>query len=583
MRRLLAILLLLPLSALAQTTYYAAGTTAQGFNPAGNDSNNGTSAATPRTAQWCFGNLSPGDTCIYASGNYEGLDFEPTVSGTSGNEILHDCADKHTCSFDRWLIVGVSYIEVRRLRSETDYYDSTKSFTNPRVRIDEASRITLTSVFLRGEPQICADTNVGPGCPSGDPDRRYNDLLDIQSNSNRIEIRSDDTYGETRILNASHSLLEINDNGGGDCDENERYYWIHGTPDNPLIFSSLYHHTLTLRGVCDTLIEHVDFQQSGTGRSDLVQPQNSSTEDQSGGTLHGADFTRMIVRFATGSYGGSGTNENNNGSMIEIGLFGGNTLNTVTDVCLAHWSLWRPWGTAGTVSEVNQITAVDDIVMLNMAIDEGWYLDQSEGSVVADGESNGYVFRRSGGGAVTDVFLDGIVFNLTPSVGGSGFLYDDRGIQTNLNAADCPATVDGVECGSNIVNDTDDLFNDPNNRDFTAADTAALNGQAVPIAVTTNSGTGSTINVTRPYCFADNFDGMRPSGDVLDINGDTCTVTSVGSASITCNESITWSSGESIRYTIGGTVMDDIGAIEAAASPGEPPPPGPGSNIEKHL
>lgn len=582
MRRLLAILLLLPLSALAQTTYYAAGTSAQGFNPAGNDSNNGTSAATPRTPAWCFANLTPSDTCIVAGGNYGGLDFEPTVSGTAGNLITFRCAGKHTCSFDRVLIVSQSYIEAINIKSDTQFYDSTKSFTNPRIRVRNADNIYLTGVFFRGEPQECADGNTNIGCPSGDPDRRYNDTVELQSGSNQIVIRSSDTYGETRLINANHTLLQFDDDGGGSCGSGESYYHIHGTPDTPLVISNEYHHGIAVKGVCNLLFEHIDFQQIGTGRGDLTQPDNGDNE-QSGGVFHGSDYDNLIARFITASRGGDGTSSDENKGIIEVGLFGGNTLNTVTNACFSHFSIDKPWGQSIVIGQNNQITQVDNIALLNFAINDSWYLRETEGASIANGESLGYILRRTGGPTVTDVYADGFVFNHASGVTGDGFLYDNRGTQTNLDATDCPSTVDGVECGANISHDTDELFNDPANRDFTIADETALSGQAVPIAVTTNSGTGSVINVSRPYCFADRMSNIRASGDVLDINGDTCTVTSVGSASITCNESITWSSGESIRYTIGGAVMDDIGAIEASASPGEPPPPGPGSNIEKHL
>lgn len=583
-----SLVLLLFLSAAASATdYFAAGSAGKGFSPAGSDGNSGLSAALPKSESWCLTNLSAGDSCTYASGNYTTFKLTIAVSGTAGNQILFDCEAKHTCSVGRITVNGQSYVEVRRFKGDTDFYDPTHNFNNPRVLINDADHIILTSLFIRGEPERCAPANVGPGCRDADPDRRYNDLVTIDSKSHHIELRSHDTFGEMRLLDGNHASIQLFDDGTGGADQctaDERYYWIHGTPDTPLIMSMRYHHGFSNKGVCDALVEHVEIQQQGNGRGDLQQPTNADDDVQAGGAFHGSDHRRYVVRFSTMALAGSGTSDDSNLAFLETGLFGGNIF-VAEDVCFAHLSQYRAWGQAVIVGRLNTVTNVDDIAYLNIASDQIGYLDETEGSGVADDDATGFFIERTNASsAVTDIFLDGIVFNNVSSIGADQFLIDTVGTQTTHASTVCPTTIEGVECGSSITYDTGQLFTDPENSDWTIND-ASLTDNAVPIALTTDSGTGSTIAVTdaRSHCFVDDMDGMRPSGDVLDINGDECTVTAVGSASITCNETITWASSEEIRYKLGGVIHNDIGAIISGADPGEPPLPGPGRTMKPHL
>lgn len=590
MTRLLPLLLLLVAPLANATAFFAAGTAGQGFSPAGNDGNSGLSAALPKTADWCLSNLVANDSCTYASGNYEGFDLRPTVAGDDiDNRILYDCADKHTCSFDRAVIDGAGFIHVRRIKFDSEFHDVTKSDANPRFKIITSPGVLLESIFVRGEQQLCADGTPPAGCPEqADPNRKYNDCIEVDRGSDHFELRSSDTYGEFRIIDCNHSQLQFHDDGdtGDDCSADEVYYWVHGTPDNPGIMSIKYHHGVSMKGPCFVLMEHIEFQRQGNGRGDLTQPDNELVFDQAGGTLHGSDGENYVVRYSTMAYGGNGTSSEINKTVMGFGAFGNNG-NEILNYCMAHISVWRAWGHVGQVSILNNVVRVDDIAYLNIASDEGGYLNETEGAGTADSEASGYFFRRGttkGGqeGNLTDVYIDGIVFNNVSTIGADLFFWETIG-NTSYASTDCPLTDEDVECGSNIVYDTGQLFTDPANSDWTILD-SSLTANASPIALTTDSGTGSTIAVTdqRAHCFVDDMDGMRASGDVLDINGDECTITAVGASSITCAESFTWASSEEIFYKLGGTIHDDIGAIISGAGGGEPPLPGPGRTMKKH-
>lgn len=598
--RVLTLLLCLcvPVLTNADTIYCAD----EDFTPAGNDGNSGATAALPKTDGWCRdpANVSAGDIRIYASGNYEGEDFIiDGMNGADGNLITHRCAGKHTCSFDRWAILNSSYLELINLKTDSDYWDSTKSYTNPRIRIRGSNDIYMTAVFIRGDRDMCAPGwlafNGGAGDCRPTAYGRYQDVITFGDNSTaensyNIAIRSSDTWGETRVLYSSHELLQIHDNKNGTlCEATEVNYYIGGTTTNPLIWYNEEHHGIAVKGGCNVLVEHVDFQKTGTGRGDLNQTEGYSVGPQSGGTHHGATFEHYTARFNTYSFAGTHSLDSDNSAVYEAGFFG--DAPGANYGCFAHNSVWRPWASTAIIGEVNG--TADDIVVLNVAIDEGSYGYEQDGAGVATSEYIGFAFGTGGSTEPANVYIDGIVYDVVSGLEGDKFLIDTTGVNTEYASTDCPSAElggdTGIECGSNITYSNTVFFEDPANRDFTinTGDPASLTGTAIGVAKATNSGTGSTINVTanRAQCFFDDLGGIRASGDVLDINGDECTVTGVDYVNdqITCNETITWASGEDIFFKVDGAVHDDIGAIPAAGSGPGLPTPGPGRNLEPHL
>lgn len=606
MKWLTMLLLMLSMPAWS-TAYFAAHPS---FTPAGSDSNDGLSAANPKTHTWCFtpGSLSGGDSCTFAAGNYgtASIDIDTIVLGSAGNLITFQCAGKYTCSFSLVRVHDSDYVELINFQVDSEFYDGTHSYNNPLVSVFGSDHIWFTANMFRGEPQRCKDGwlvfNGGAGnCSSNSTYNRYQDLVIVGGKdstadaSSEIAFRSSDTFGEMQFIDGNHAQLEFHDDRdtgdpGNTCTADEINYYVAGTPTTPLIFSNTYHHNVSNKGVCAVLFEHVDFRLTGTGRGDTPQPDGSSgQDDQQGVPLHGSDHEYYGVRFSTFSFGGDGTEDNgNNAGISDIGLFGqaGSTpQNTVEDVCYAHLSSWRNWGVPFTIGRFNEITLVDDVVILNSAHDEMGYLNTTEGGGTADLIPIGYVIDRIVNSSSVTVFVDGIVFDNVTGLEGDKFLYDQIAAPDDTYASSaCPTTVEGIQCGSNITYSNTAFFTDPLNRDYTILDTTRLQATAEPIGQTSDSGTGSTIGVDYPWCFFDDLNGLRASGDVLDINTDECTVVSVNRAggTITCNETITWALNDDIQYKVGGVVHDDIGAIiSGGAGPGEPNP-GPGRNLKPH-
>ncbi len=287
----------------------------------------------------------------------------------------------------------------------------------------------------------------------------------------------------------------------------------------------------------------------------------------------------------------------------ESGLFGSPSadgcpgLDRTEEVCFAHNSGWRPWGNMVSLGRNNCIWTDGDIqgiVYINNAIDEIGYLEEAE-PATADKPANGYFLQRlsSLNRPISNVWIDGLVYDPVSALEGDKFIYADNP-DVGYTSSSCPGTDIGgtdMNCGSTVSYSNTQFFLDPANRDFTinTGDPAGLTGTAVPIAQTTSTGTGNTISVTgnRAQCFMPQIGetGYGYPGDVLDVNGDTCTVTSVNynTDSITCNETITYASGENIRFVIDGVVHDDIGAISSSATPPDPGPinPGPGRELGK--
>lgn len=596
-------------ASLAQaTTYYCAPDT---FTPAGNDSNSGLTASAPKTHTWCYDNGTAGDVMIFAAGNYGGIDFEPTSSGSSTNPVTYQCAGYQTCRMDRVAILDIEYVTVIRFYFDTDYYDPTKSDTNPRVRIWGSNHIKFIANAIRAEPFRCAEGNPGPGCSAPSEYRRYNDAIEVGNDgttsraSYAIGFYSDDTYGIGRSINGNHTQLQIHDaDEPGDCDSKETNFLVTGTPDNPYIFSNEWHHSIATKGPCHVLYEYIDFQQAGTGRGDLVIPYNSD-DTQSGGPLHGSSYIHHAVRFSTMSYGGSGTEENGNHSLFEVGMFGDTDTDdprVANEVCMAHVSMWRPWGQAISLGRpnVNLNDGIDDVVLLNIAADDISWLYETEGGTVANLISRGYFLDRVGDAdAVTDIYVDGIVYDPVNGLSGDKFLYKQTGVDAQYDSGDCPGTLgdSDIECGSSITRSTTQLFNAPASRDFTINDVTNLSGTAVPIATVVGSGTGSTISITpnRAQCFFDRMcqdgtadaDCLRAAGDAIYVDTDAVNVTAVNTTTdtLTLSASITYADGDEIYFNVDSSIMDDIGAVQYGTTPPSPgpPDPGPGVSAEKHL
>jgi hypothetical protein len=308
-------------------------------------------------------NNSAGDTFTYAAGNYGSDNFDLTgVAGATGNFITHQCATKYGCSFDRWVFQDTSYVEVIWMKSDSNFFDSTHTGTNPRVRMRNTHDVTFTAVFIRGQQ-----------------DFEYNDVIEVGDNnpatdcgrcSWQIVFRSDDTLGATQLLETTHTILQIhNDDDGYSCRTEEIGYAVLGTTSTPVIVSTKYHHSVSNKGACSVLLQHIDFQQSGQGNGPLRIP-NFDT-GQGGETIHGSSHRHYAIRFNTLSLGGVGTHQ---GTQFHhgVGLFGGDPYVT-EDVCIAHNSSWRPWGGEVGIGQLNTITNVSDISILNYAADEIHY------------------------------------------------------------------------------------------------------------------------------------------------------------------------------------------------------------------
>lgn len=536
-----AVTLLISAPAAAETRY---------AGPDGRAGNAGSRSA-PWNAASCFERLSPGDTCIYLNGNYGGQNFEPLNSGSPGNRINHECESLHGCRFDRIKFEGVSHVNVAKIASDTNYYDDSKSFTNPRMGLFAAHHLRFDSIYVRGEPQACADGNPVQGCKGGSEYSRYNDLVRIgdpkdgSKTSWAIEIT-----GRTELIDGNHSVVQIyDDNDAQYCETRESDIWIHGTPERPIKMSSKYHHIISLKGSCRVLVEHVDFGPAGTGRGDRYQPDNS-TFDQAGGILHTSGAHEFIVRYSNFSKGGSGTRGARNNSHIEVGMFG----DTVNGACFAHNSHFRPWGTMATIGRLNKVRSLQRVSILNNALSEPWHMRATNRSA-ADSPYAGYAIARTGQEGFVQVDVDGI------AVGGS-----DVELFTSLKGrerrfTDSVSYIDGVQFGSGLWSTSGALFRQPTRWDFRPRAGSVLLGNAVPIATTTSAGSGKDVPVSRPECFAGTMSGMR-SGDTIDIGGTSCTVKSVdlGDATLTCQRAISWENNAPIFYKSGNRTVRDIGS-----------------------
>ena len=546
-------------------------------SPEGRANNSGTSRSAAWNAESCFTRLAPGDKCIYLDGNYGGQNFAPTNSGQANARIVHECESLHACRFDRIVLEDVAHLTVEKIASDTHYYDKTKSYTNPRMGLYGAHHLKFDSIYVRGEPQICADGNPGPDCKGSSEYKRYNDLLLIGKSDQSKTAWMIEITGRTELIDGNHSVIEAyDDRDSRACEDEESDIWIHGTPDTPIKMSSKFHHVLSVKGSCRVLVEHVDFGPGGTGRGDLNQPQNS-TSDQAGGLLHTSSARHLIVRFSNFRKGGSATDGARNNSHIEVGMFG----EEVVGACFSHNSHHQPWGTFATIGRLNEMKLVRDVSILNNAVSSPWHMNQRNPSA-ATSPYNGFAIARAGKEDFVAADIDGVVI----SAGTSVQLYD--GLQGRTRSfSDSVSYMDGIQFGATFVRDSNPIFQQPNNWNFQPISGSPLVGSAVPIATTTSAGAGKDIPVDRPECFAGTMNGMR-SGDIIDVGGQRCTVTDVDipSATLTCSESINWSNNAEIFYTLGGSVMRDIGSQASGGNtttsldPGDFPPKAPILSIE---
>ena len=532
-------------------------------SPDGKSGNRGTSRSTAWDAASCFDRLAPGDTCIYLDGNYGAQNFAPTDNGTAAQRITHECESVHGCLFNRIVMDGVAHVTVKNIASDTNFYDSTKSFTNPRMAVYRSHDLTFDSIYVRGEPQACADGNTGSGCKSPSDYNRYNDLIRIGNpnqaadTSWKIEIT-----GQTEFIDGNHSVIQMYDDQDSQyCEERESDIWIHGTPDVPIRMSSKYHHIISFKGACRVLIEHVDFGPAGTGRGDRVQPANAIA-DQAGGVLHTSKAEEIIVRYSNFRRGGSSTSVTRNNSHIEVGMFG----DRVGGACFPHNSHHQPWGTFATIGRLNDVEFLTDVSILNNAVSSPWYMNERNPSA-ATSPYNGFAIARTGQDNFVQVDIDGIVVS-----GGSGTeLY--TGLKGRKRGfSDSVSYIDGIQFGDTLVRAGGPIFQRPQGWNFSPVAGSPLVGTAVPIASATSAGSGRNIPVDRPECFAGTMNGLR-EGDMIDVGGAHCTVRDVdiSSGTLTCRESISWSRNAPIRYKLDGSVVRDIGSQVATGAGSAPP------------
>lgn len=537
--------------------------------PGGSANNSGDSRSSAWDAASCSSKLSPGDTCIYVAGNYGKTRFAPTNSGTNSNRIVHRCESLHGCRFDQLIFRGVSYLDVVNLASDTNYYDSSKGYANPRMGIFNSHHLKFDSIYVRGEPHLCASgntgTNTGTGCSDGYS--RYNDLVKIGNAASDADTSwAIEIAGASEFLNGNHSVMQFHgDMDPNFCESNEADIWIHGTPEVPIKFSIKYHHILEFKGACRVLIEHVNLGPAGTGRGDLNQPVNGYY-DQAGGTIHGATIQHVIIRYSNFYNGGTATDTERNKSHIEIGTYGDN----VNGACIAHNSHFRPWGTLATVSRLNDVRFVKNVSILNNAVSEPWYME-SHTEDAANSRYRGAIVARTGTLGDVSAAIDGLVVHRT-SRSGSYTLLTGLGGKTR-SFLDSPFSEDGLTFGERITETTADIFSDPVNWDFRPRQGSSLINSAVPIARTTNSGSGTVVPVDRPECFIGTMAGMRP-GDDISIAGERCLVKDVNlsDGTVTCNASIRWSQGDDVFYNLNGSSFKDIGSSSPGFTTAPKPP-----------
>lgn len=530
--------------------------------PDGRSTNSGDRASSPWDAKSCFSRLSPGDTCVYQSGNYGETRFEPQDNGTGNARITHRCEIRHGCWFDRLVLDGNEFLNIVNIASDSNYFDPNKSYTNPRMLVRNSHDLRFDSIYVRGEPQRCARGNPGPGCKDSVEHNRYNDLVyigtgDSGSGSSRIEIK-----GASEFINGNHSAIVFFDDGDTQyCEETESNIWIHGTPETPIRITTRYHHNIEFKGACRVLVEYVDFGPAGTGRGDLFQPANSDSR-QSGGIIHGSTMQNVIVRFSNLTQGGSATDSGKNIAHFEVGLFGRGGVN---GACFPHNSHFRPWGPLAVVGLLNADT-VKNVSIVNNAVSEGWYMTATDGRA-ATSPYAGFLLARRGDEGVFNLEVDGLAVDSASAE--NGLLLSRNG--SRFSFRDSPFETDGVKVGSTVFNDVTGMFRNPVSGDYRPISGSDLVGSAVPIARTTASGSGTNIPVDRPECFAGTLGGMR-SGDSVVIGGQRCTVveTSLSRSSISCSNPVSWNSGAEIYYRSSDGVMKDIGSRSVSSPFGGP-------------
>ena len=546
--------------------------------PDGRAGNGGRSRGDAWDAQSCFERLSPGDTCIYLRGNYGETRFTPQNSGQANARIVHECEELHACRFDRIVLNGVSYLTVKNIASDTHYHDRTKSYVNPRMALQNAHNLKFDSIFVRGEPQICADGNPGDGCESPSPYNRYNDLVRVGNPNDPSETAwKIEITGRTELIDGNHAVIQMfDDDDAQDCEPRESDVWIHGTPEVPIKMSSQYHHILSFKGTCRVLVEHVDFGPAGTGRGDLRQPDNGG-DDQAGGILHTSSAREIIVRYSNFSRGGSASSEARNNSHLEVGMFGDSS----NGACFAHNSHYQPWGTFAVIGRLNDVRTVQNVSILNNAMADGWHMQRTNNSA-ATSPYRGFAIARTGQGDFVQVDIDGIVVS---STGDRTRLYSGlRGRERDFD--DSVSYIDGIQFGSALWSTRDALFRGPGRWDFSPRAGSLLIGNAAPIATTTSAGNGRTVPVNRAECFAGSMNGLR-NGDTVDIGGAHCSVvdTNLADGTIECRQPISWPNNAAIFYKRGNTLVRDIGStlaggVTPTAADDSSPPKAPSLTIE---
>ena len=508
----------------------------------------------------CMTRLSPGDTCIYLEGVYADVKFVPEDSGTRNARITHRCEVQHGCVFDRLIFDGVSYLDIVNIASDSNYYNSKMSSANPRMAVFNSHDLRFDSIRVRGERNQCAPGNPGPGCSNDSPYNRYNDLVEIGSPapsarpSWNIEI-----LGRSVFIDGNHTVMQIHGDGNGrHCEDTESNIWIHGTPQQPIVFSNAFHHLISFKGACSVLVEYADFGPAGSGRGDLAQPVRG-TYDQAGSSIHGSTMRKVIVRYSNFANGGAGTNAERNKSHILVGVFG----SEVNGACFPHNSHYRPWGTFASLGRLNNVKSVRNVSILNNAIQEGWYL-QRDKARSADSDYAGFLISRAGMADNVSVDIDGIVSDNISAPKG----LITTGSEQSPGFSAGAFNFRGISVGPKVSKSQNGLFRGPANWDFRPAIGSRLEGSAAPIARTMSSGTGTSIKVDRPECFAGTLGGMR-SGDRIQVGNAQCSVVdnNLANGTVQCRERISWTLGDEIYYVNDGSPFRDIGSRRSTSPP----------------
>jgi hypothetical protein len=460
---------------------------------------------------------------------------------------------------DRVSIEAVQFVELIGIKSLSKQDASGHSLTNPRWLIKNADWIKVTDPLF-----------VGQAYRQLNGENAYCDGLVVHG-STHVEIYGRASQG-AKIANCPHDVLSLHgegyNNGDGSYREpgDSHWVWIHGDPGDPLVLASEYHHVFAAKEVWRFLVEHVRIDDAGTGRGDLNIPDETFDpavkDDQAGGTRHYSKALDHISRFTINMSGGSWTIANRNTTnMLEVGIFGtAGELNT-SHVCLAHNTGFHGHGAEIGVGPVSDGDA-RHVAVLNTASKDVFWMPSAPPATV---ERSPYfpcpLFVRAAQGDITGpMLIDGFVSN-SPA---ANLLYCHNTPQSWNEATD--STCHNVTLGTTFIN-AEPGFKDPSKLDFQPGTNSPLVGAAVAIARTTAASSGKVLDVDRAYCIADDYDGMRPSGDVLWVDGQTCTVTAVDNLQgrVTCAETLSVGQGAEIFYThpSTGQKLADIGAVPA--------------------